>query len=177
VPCLVDGPLRVWDSLAITEHVAERHAGVWPADRAMRAWARSATAEMHSGFATLRSECSMSVGQRLRLHRVSAGLQADLDRLVELWRDGLARHRGPFLAGPDFSAVDAFFAPVATRVQTYGLPLPDDALAYVQRLLAAPAVAEWIAAALQEPWRDAGHEREVLEQGVLLEDLRAPAAG
>jgi glutathione S-transferase len=176
VPCLVDGPLRVWDSIAITEYVAERHDGVWPADRAARAWARSAAAEMHGGFTTLRAECSMSVGQRLRLHRISPGLQADLDRLAALWGEGLARHGGPYLAGPAFSAVDAFFAPVATRVQTYGLPLPGEPMGYVQRLLATPAVAEWITAGLAEPWRDEGHEQEVLAHGVLLDDLRAAAA-
>ena len=173
VPCLVDGGLRIWDSLAITEYVAESHPSVWPAGRAVRAWARSACAEMHSGFTALRAKCSMSIGQRMRLHRIDADLQADLDRLVALWREGFARHGGGFLAGDAFTAVDAFFAPVATRVQTYGLPLPADAADYVQRLLAMPAVAQWVTAALAEPWRDAGHDQDVLAQGVVLDDLRA----
>ncbi len=177
VPCLVDGDTRVWDSLAIAEYLAERHPGVWPTDGAARAWARSAAAEMHSGYGTLRNECSMSVGVRILLHQVSAGLQRDLDRLAALWADGLARHGGPFLAGSLFGAVDAFFVPVATRVQTYGLTLPPQAADYVQRLLALPATQDWIAAGIAETWRDASHEEEILAQGTLLEDRRAPAAG
>ncbi len=113
VPCLVDDDMRVWDTLAITEYLAERHAGVWPEDARVRAWARSAAAEMHSGFMALRNECSMSVGVRLRRYGISDALQADLARLAELWSDGLARHGGPFLGGATFTAVDAFFAPVA----------------------------------------------------------------
>jgi glutathione S-transferase len=177
VPCLVDGDTVVWDTLAIAEYLAERHAGVWPADAKARAWARSAAAEMHSGFTQLRNDCSMSVGVRIKLHKVSAGLQADLARLAELWIDGLTRHGGPFLGGTEFTAVDAFFAPVATRVQTYGLSLPPKAAAYVGRLLEAPAVAEWIAAGIAETFRDAPHEADILSQGVLLSDLRAAAVG
>ena len=125
----------MWDSLAIAEYLAERHDGVWPRATAARAWARSAAAEMHSGFGTLRNECSMSVGMRIRLHRISPGLQSDLARLAALWTEGLERHGGALLGGDRFTAVDAFFAPVATRVQTYGLPLPQVAADYVQRLL------------------------------------------
>ncbi|MET0281562.1 MAG: glutathione S-transferase family protein [Steroidobacteraceae bacterium] len=173
VPCLVDGDTRVWDSLAISEYLAERHPSVWPADVKTRAWARSAAAEMHSGFTALRNDCSMSVGIRLRLHRVGPGLETDLARLDSLWSEGLAQHGGPFLAGPAFTAVDAFFAPVATRIQTYGLTMPAASAAYVQRLLDVPAVKEWIAAGEAETFRDAGHEDEILAQGALLEDRRA----
>jgi len=176
VPCLRDGELLVWDTLAITEYLAERHAGVWPQEAPARAWARSAAAEMHSGFNALRNECSMSVGVRLRRHGISSGLQTDLVRLAELWEEGLARHGGPFLGGAGFTAVDAFFAPVATRVQTYALPLPAPAAAYAQRLLQVPAVAQWIMDGIAETFRDASHEEEVLAQGVLLADLRAGAS-
>lgn len=176
VPCLVDGGLQVWDTLAITEYLAERHAGVWPADARARAWSRSAAAEMHSGFTALRNECSMSVGVRIRRHGISSSLRADLDRLVALWGDGLARHGGPFLGGAAFTAVDAFFAPVASRVETYSLPLPSQAMGYVERLLQVAAVKQWIAEGLAETTRDAGHEEEVLAQGVVIADLRAPAA-
>jgi len=176
VPCLVDGETLVWDSLAIAEYLAESHAGVWPADDKARAWSRSAAAEMHSGFTALRNECSMSVGVRIRRHGISTGLQTELDRLAELWMEGLARHGGPFLGGAEFTAVDAFFAPVASRVVTYALPLPAQALAYVQRLLEAAAVKQWIADGIAETARDAAHEEEVLAQGVVIEDLRAPAA-
>jgi glutathione S-transferase len=175
VPVLVDGEARVWDSLAIVEYLAERHEGVWPADAAARAWARSATAEMHSGFGELRNECSMSVGVRVRLHHHTDQLLADVRRLAELWLDGFARHGGPFLAGRHFGAVDAFYAPVATRVQTYLLPLPREAMSYVERLLAHPAVVEWIEAGIAEDFRDEPHEREILTKGVILQDMRATA--
>jgi len=173
VPCLVNGALRIWDSLAIAEYLAEAHAEVWPRDRAARAWARSAAAEMHSGFQALRNVCSMSVGVRVRLHQISQPLQSDLSRLEALWESGLQAHGGPWLGGADFTAVDAFFAPVATRVQTYSLPLASIAGQYVQRLLQLPAVSAWISAGIAEPWRDAAHEAEVLAHGQLTQDLRA----
>jgi glutathione S-transferase len=172
VPCLVDGSAKVWDSLAITEYLAEKHVGIWPADAQARAWARSAAAEMHSGFSALRNVCSMNVGLRVRLHRVTPGLQADLSRLQALWEEGLTRHGGPFLAGNQLTAVDAFFAPVATRVQTYGLALAPAAAAYAHRLLAVPAVMEWIAAGIAETFRDAGHEADIEVHGTVLEDRR-----
>ena len=123
VPCLVDGQTTVWDSLAITEYVGERHANVWPAEAAARAWARSAAAEMHSGFSALRDACTMNCGIRVKLHNVSAALQRDLSRLESLWADGIARFGGPFLTGQRFCAVDAFFAPVAFRIQSYEPPV------------------------------------------------------
>jgi len=177
VPLLVDGALKVWDSLAIAEYLAESHQGVWPTDRAARAWARSAASEMHSSFQDLRSQCSMSVGVRVRLRQHTDGLQADLRRLATLWSDGFARHGGPFLAGRSFGAVDAFYAPVASRVQTYSLPLPREAMSYVERLLAHPAVAQWIEAGIAEDFRDASHEAEITSTGEVLQDLRAPARG
>jgi len=173
VPLLVHGDLRVWDSLAITEFLAERHPGVWPAPADARAFARCAAAEMHSGFGTLRNECSMSVGVRIRLHRVSDGLRADLARLDALWGEGIERFGGPFLAGARFTAADAFFAPVATRIQTYGLPVTERAGRYAALLLQQPAVAEWIAGGIAETFRDAPHEQEILASGELLQALRA----
>jgi glutathione S-transferase len=175
VPCLIDGVQVVWDSLAITEYLAERHAGVWPSDPGARAWARCAAAEMHAGFGALRSLCSMNCGLRIRLAEQPAALTQDVARIEELWLDGLDRFGGPFLAGAAFSAVDAFFAPVAFRVQTYGLPLGETALAYAQRLLACPGMSAWYAAALAEPWREPAHEAEARAAGTLLADLRVPA--
>ncbi|GAB2998412.1 glutathione S-transferase [Arenimonas maotaiensis] len=172
VPCLHDGDIVVWDSLAIIEYLAERHPGVWPADAGARAWARSAAAEMHSGFAALRNVCPMNCGLRLRLHTPPAAMLSDLTRIDELWCDGLQRFGGPFLAGAAFSAVDAFYAPVAFRVQTYGLPLSAPAQDYATRLLALPGMRDWYQAALREPWREAEHERETLQQAELLADLR-----
>ncbi|MGH8153870.1 MAG: glutathione S-transferase family protein [Rhodanobacteraceae bacterium] len=172
VPCLVDGDVTVWDSLAIAEYLAETHPGVWPADGAARTFARCAAAEFHSGFMALRTQCGMNCGLRVQLHRVDAELQRDLTRLEALWNDGLQRFGGPFLAGHAFTAADAFYVPVAFRIQTYAPPLGDAAKAYARRLLALPSVNDWYRAALAETWRDAGHEAEVAEWGTISEDLR-----
>ncbi len=175
VPCLHDDGLRVWDSLAITEYLDEREQGVWPEGAPARAWARCAAAEMHSGFGALRNECSMSCGQRVALNAETPALRADLGRLGMLWTEGLSLWDGPWLAGSDFTAVDAFFAPVAFRIQTYGLVLPAPALDYAHRLLALPAMQQWYAEALQEPWREAAHEADVLAAGLVTHDYRSPA--
>jgi glutathione S-transferase len=172
VPCLVDGDNVIWDSLAITEYLAERHSGVWSADPRARAWSRCAAAEMHSGFRALRERCTLSVGQRVRLHEVPPALRRDQERLSELWNEGLRRFGGSFLAGAAFSAVDAFFAPVAFRIQTYGLQFDATAMAYAQRLLRLGSMRGWESAALAETWRDAEHEAEVARAGTLLEDRR-----
>ncbi|KGE76809.1 glutathione S-transferase family protein [Halomonas salina] len=172
VPCLIDGELAVWDSLAIVEYLAEHHPGVWPAAADARAWARSACAEMHSGFRALRDECPMNCGLRVRLTTPSEPLRHDLARLEELWAQGLETFGGPFLAGGTFTAVDAFFAPVAFRVQGFDLPLGAATRGYVERLLALPGTQAWYRAALAEPWRDEPHERETLAAGERLVDHR-----
>jgi len=128
---------------------------------------------MHSGFATLRNDCSMTVGQRIRMHHLSERLLAEIERIDELWREGLQRFGGPFLAGATFTGVDAFYAPVVFRMRTYGLPLSPMAAAYVERLLAHPALQEWEAAALAEPWREAAHEADILAAGEVVADYRA----
>jgi glutathione S-transferase len=175
VPCLIDGETAIWDSLAITEVLAESHRGVWPRDARARAWARSAAAEMHSGFAVLRQCCSMSCGVRIRLHEHPDALARDIARIDALWSEGLRRFGGPFLAGAEFGAVDAFFAPVAFRVQTYGIELGDSAAAYAQRLLALASMRRWYAEALAELWRDTPHEADLRVAGEWLADMRAPA--
>jgi glutathione S-transferase len=173
VPCLVDGDTVVWDSLAIAEYLADKHPTVWPAEARARAWARSAAAEMHSGFGELRNRCSMSCGQRVRLNEHPAALAGDVARVGALWNDGLRRFGGPFLAGKAFTAVDAFYAPVAFRIQTYGLSLDTAAAAYAQRLLDTRAMREWYGDALKETLRDQPHEEEISRMGKVLEDLRA----
>lgn len=175
VPCLVDGDLRVWDSLAIVEYLAERHPGVWPADATARAFARSAAAEMHSSFATLRDVCTMNCGLRIRLHERPAALERDVARLGEIWTEGLARFGGPFLAGSAFTALDAFYAPVAFRAQTYGLSFGAEADAWAARVLALPAMQDWYQAALAETFREDRHEAEARAVGDWTQDLRATA--
>lgn len=175
VPCLHHEGRIIWDSLAIIEYLAERHPGVWPSDDAARAWARCAAAEMHSGFSPLRNICSMSVGVRAQLHSVPPALQADIDRISELFTEGLSRFGGPWLAGATFSAVDAFYAPVAFRVRGFGLQLADSASQWVDRMLAHPAMLEWETSALAETWRDEAHEDEIAAVAIVTADYRAGA--
>lgn len=174
VPCLDDHGTVVWDSLAIVEYLAERYGRVWPLDPEARAWARSASAEMHSGFSALRNECGMNCGLRIELAAKSDKLLADIARVAELWADGVARFGGAFLAGKRFTAVDAFFCPVAFRAQTFGILNEGVAGEYVQRLLALPAMQEWYRQALAEPFRDPPHEEDAKKAGRWTADLRAP---
>lgn len=173
VPALIDGEGTVWDSLGIILYLADRHAEVWPRDEAARAWAQCAAAEMHSGFATLRNDCTMNVGVRVEPHLPSPALNKDIARLTELWAEGLARFGGPFLAGDAFTAVDAFYAPVAYRVRTYGLDVGPGGQAWVEHMLALPAMQAWETAALAETWREDGHEAEIGAAGRVVADYRA----
>ena len=154
VPVLVDGELAVWDTLAITEYLAEKHPGVWPAERAARARARSLVCEMHSGFGALRNHCPMNVEAALpevgaRVWAEQPLLRADLARIEAAWAQALDSSGGPFLFGA-FSAADAFFAPVCSRLGTYALPVSEVTRGYLQRNAAAPGVAAWIADARAE---------------------------
>ena len=163
VPCLHDGDVVVWDTLAIAEYLAERHPGIWPADPMARAWARSVAAEMHSGFAKLRDEMGMNV--RLRAGRTpSPEVAAEIARILALWVEGRERfgHDGDFLCGA-FSAVDAFWCPVAFRFQTYGVPLAGVAEAYCAALLALPAMHEWAVDAARETERIPGFDPPELQ--------------
>ena len=172
VPCLVDGDMVIWDSLAICEYLAESHGDVWPMDKQARAWARSAAAEMHSGFAFLRNECGMNVGVRVKLNEISSGLGRDLKRLNEVWNEGLTKFGGPFLAGEKFSAVDAFFAPVVFRCRTYNLPITGDAANYCGIILTLNSMQFWEIQALDEAWRDQDHELELKLYGDVIDDKR-----
>jgi glutathione S-transferase len=155
VPCLLDGDLVVWDSLAICEYVNETYAGgrLWPADRAARATARAVTAEMHSGFAALRTSLSMDLRARKPARGAEAqrlaGVQADITRIVALWTAALDASGGPMLFG-EFSIADAFYAPVVTRFATYGVDLPPRLAAYRERVFALPPMRDWVAAAEAE---------------------------
>lgn len=173
VPCLVDGAQVVWDSLAIVEYLAERHANVWPSGASARAWARSASAEMHSGFTNLRGHHGMNIGVRVAVTQRPPGVLADITRIEELWNEGLRRFGGPFLAGDQFTAVDAFYLPVAFRFQTYGVTLSGTAADYMNHMLAQRTAKEWEAAALAEDFRDEAHDEELKLAGKMTADLRA----
>jgi|SRR5689334_4913047 len=158
VPCLHDGDVVVWDTLAIAEYLAERHRGVWPDDGGARAWARSVAAEMHSGFAPLREEMGMSV--RLRMSKApSPAVAANIARILALWVEGRERfgRAGEFLCGA-FGAVDAFWCPVAFRFQSYGVPLAGLAKSYACALLELPAMRDWAADAERETERIPGFD-------------------
>jgi glutathione S-transferase len=150
VPVLVDGGIAVYDTLAICEYLAETYPGkkLWPEDRARRARARSVCAEMHAGFRALRTHCGMNIEADLArqgqlILRDQAGVRDDLARLVQMWRALLADHGGPMLFG-EFGIADAYYAPVATRLKTYALPVPPEVAAYVERVHALPGVRAWI---------------------------------
>ena len=174
VPCLVDGPLKVWDSLAICEYLAEANPAVWPHEPVARAFARCAAAEMHSGFPALRDECSMNCRLVIALTTPSEALKRDLERLEALWCYGLKRFGGPWLAGDRFTAVDAFFAPVAVRIRGYQLTLGEQAMAYVGRLLAHPSVSDWVNTGIQEPWREASHEEDCIRDRKVIKEHLPP---
>ncbi len=172
VPCLIDGDTTIWDSLGITLYLADRHNGVWPTDPAARAWAMCAATEMHGGFGALRNECTMNVGVRVTPNPMRPALSRDVARIAELWSEGLSRFGGPFLAGPAFTAVDAFFAPVAYRVRTYGLDVGTAGKAWFDMILALPAMQQWEAEALAESWREVGHEADLAACGSITADYR-----
>ena len=156
VPVLVDDGLAIWDSLAIAEYLAESfpHKELWPADTSARARARSICAEMHGGFGGIRNHFSMNIEARLpevgaKVLREQAGVRAEVDRLIDMWTGLLKEYGGPLLFGK-FSIADAYFAPVATRLITYGVPVPAEVSGYIERVLALPGVAEWIQGGLAE---------------------------
>lgn len=155
VPILVDGDLHIWESLAIVDYLAEKfpEKQLWPQEREARARARTVSAEMHAGFASLRSRMPLNC----RAHRPGAGrgpgVQEDIDRICEIWRECRERYgsAGDFLFG-EFTAADAMFAPVASRFQTYDVELACDEAEYAEVLLTMSAVKDWIEAARNEPW-------------------------
>ena len=171
VPVLLHEGRTIHDSLGIVLYLADRHEGVWPTDPDARAWAQCATAEMHSGFSALRGDCTMNVGVRVTPKAPSGALRLDVARIRELFADGLSRFGGPFLAGDRFTAVDAFFAPVVFRIRTYGLDV-GAGQAWVDHMLAQPAMVEWERQALAESWREEGHEAELLAAGAITADYR-----
>ena len=156
VPCLVNGDLVVWDTLAIAEYVAEKYPekNLWPSDVKARARARSVCAEMHSGFGGLRSACPMNIEASLPdigklVLRDKSAVRSDLARIDAMWSALLADHGGPLLFGA-FTIADAYFAPVCMRISTYALPVSAPVAAYVERVKALPGVSAWIEGGLAE---------------------------
>ena len=150
VPCLVTADTTVWDSLAICEYIAEDYPHVWPQEKTARAWARSAAAEMHSGFTTLRRECPLNCSESRPAAEMTPELQKECQRLDKIWCEGLTRFGGPWLAGENISAADAFYVPVALRARTYQLPFSAAAQTWIDRILAHPAIIEWCEAVAKE---------------------------
>jgi glutathione S-transferase len=172
VPVLIDGGRVIADSLAIALYLGERHSGVWPADEAARIYAQGAVAEMHGGFGHLRNDCTMNVGVRVQPKPMSECLQRNMARVREIFEHGLSRFAGPWLAGAEFSAADAFYAPVAFRFRTYGLDV-GAGQAWVDHVLAHPAMRQWESEALAETWREESHEAELVVAGVITADYRS----
>ncbi|HEU4621447.1 MAG TPA: glutathione S-transferase family protein [Burkholderiaceae bacterium] len=146
VPVLEDGELRIWDSLAIIEYVAERFPdrGLWPAQVAARARARCISAEMHAGFAALRTHMSMNIRNRYPGKGRTSEVEAEIARITSMWRDALKASGGPFLFGA-WTAADAMYAPVVMRFRTYEVAMPAECEAYMRAVETHPAVAQWVA--------------------------------
>lgn len=164
IPVLEDGELVIVETIAIIEYLADRFPdkAIWPADISQRALARAAGAEMHSAFQSLRNHAPMNL--RAAHHgKVNIDTVAkDLHRVETLWGNLLAASGGPFLFGA-FTAADAMFAPVATRIRTYGLPVSDVAAGYVEAIYSLPAFQDWLALALREPWIIDDDEIDVIQ--------------
>lgn len=155
VPCLIDGAISIWETLAIIEYVAETypHLAIWPKDRAARAMARAISNEMHAGFTGLRSACPMNLRRRFEWRDRGEAAANDVTRIVSLWRDARGRFggQGPFLFGA-FSAADAMYAPVVHRLDGYSWSVPSDIAPYVAAMLDLPAMRTWRTGADAEPW-------------------------
>jgi glutathione S-transferase len=153
VPCLTHNDVRIWDTLAIGEYLHEvlPEAGLLPQQKAARAHCRSICGEMHSGFSNMRSALPMNLKAHHLGFKVWAGAQADIDRILSIWRESLASTKGPFLFGTRPGMADAMFAPVVTRFITYDVKLDSDCAAYCKDIMALPQMQEWLEAAKAEP--------------------------
>ena len=153
VPALSHGTIKVWDTLAIAEYLNEiaPAAGLLPSNVAPRAHCRAISGEMHSGFYNLRSALPMNLKAHYSGFKVWAGAQADISRIVSIWRDCLKTYDGPYLFGERMTVADAMYAPVCTRFRTYDVKLDRLCADYCETILALPDMAEWIEAANAEP--------------------------
>jgi glutathione S-transferase len=153
VPCLTHNGIKIWDTLAIAEYLNEvmPDAGLLPKMVAARAHCRSTSGEMHSGFSNMRSALPMNLKAHHPGFKVWAGAQADIDRIISIWRECLAKAKGPFLFGTTPCMADAMFAPVVTRFITYDVKLDSDCAAYCKAIMALPPMQEWLEGAKAEP--------------------------
>jgi glutathione S-transferase len=153
VPCLTHDGVKVWDTLAIAEYLSETlpDTGLLSTHKAARAHCRSICGEMHSGFTNMRSALPMNLKAHHPGFKVWAGAQADIDRIISIWRECLASTKGPFLFGKRPGMADAMFAPVVTRFLTYDVKLDSDCAAYCKEIMALPAMQEWLEGAKAEP--------------------------
>src|ERR1700720_151359 len=153
VPCLEHNGIKIWDTFAIAEYLKEikPKAGLYPAARSARAHCRAVSGEMHSGFFNLRSALPMNLKARHPGFKVFAGAQADIERVVAIWRECLAASGGPFLFGQEPCTAAPMYAPIVTRFLTYDVKLDARCAAYCEAVMALPLMQEWIAAAKAEP--------------------------
>lgn len=152
VPTLQHNGIKVWDTLAIGEYLNEikPEAKLLPSDAKARAHCRAVCGEMHSGFASLRAALPMNIKAHFPGFRIWSRAQGDIDRVIEIWRDCLSTYGGPYLFGKKPGMADAMYAPVVTRFLSYDVALDQDCAAYCQRIMALPAMQEWVAAAKLE---------------------------
>jgi glutathione S-transferase len=154
VPLLIDGGIRVWESLAILEYLAEKFpsARLWPADIAARAHARAIASEMHAGFGGLRGHLPVNFARKVMKRPLTPQAAADVARIEAMWGECRARYGGPFLFGETFGAADAMYAPVVSRFLTYDVDVNRHTRAYMDAVAALPAWTQWREAAIAEPW-------------------------
>ncbi|PJZ57559.1 glutathione S-transferase family protein [Leptospira barantonii] len=152
VPVLIDGDVKIWDTLSIVEYLAETfpEKNLWPKDKAARAFARSVVAEMHSGFSDLRKNLSMNIVEKLHGKTFPDEAWKDIRRIESIWKECLAAYKGPFLFGKEFSIADAFYAPVVGRFLTYGISLGPEASGYISKISNLYSYKEWVDGALKK---------------------------
>ncbi len=161
VPALIDGDMTIWDSLAIIEYLADANPSlqIWPRERMARAHARSISCEMHSGFQALRQACPMNLGTKFATPEIGEAVKLNVERIEAIWDEARSRFAGsgPYLYG-EFSAADAMYAPIVTRLETYSMPVGKQTRAYMETVLAHPELMAWREAALIEPWTIADYD-------------------
>ncbi len=176
VPVLIDGDVKVWESLAIISYLADKFPDrpIWPDGMVARAHAKSIAMEMHGGFIPLRQACPMNLGKRFATPPMSEDVRANVARVEQIWGETRAQFGsgGPYLFGARFTAADAMFAPVAVRLDGYSIPVAPETRAYIDAIYANPHLVEWRTAAFEEPWTVPAFE----EGMTVIDNLRAESS-